>query len=144
MLWLGHEAVHCSDDWYLTVKILILDDEPDIRYLAALGLERFGGMTVREAATADEAIGIAREDVPDVILLDVVMPSADGPAVLERLNADPVTAGLPVIFMTASPAETDIERLLALGAVAVLSKPFDPVTLGDEIRAALGVGLPPK
>jgi CheY-like chemotaxis protein len=126
------------------VKILILDDEPDIRYLAALGLERFGGMTVREAATADEAIEIARVDVPDVILLDVVMPSADGPAVLERLNEDPATAGLPVIFMTASPAETDIERLLALGAVAVLSKPFDPVTLGDEVRAALGVELPPK
>lgn len=126
------------------MKILILDDEPDIRYLAALGLERFGGMTVREAATADEAIEIAREDVPDVILLDVVMPSADGPAVLERLSADPVTAGLPVIFMTASPAETDIERLLALGAVAVLSKPFDPVTLGDEVRAVLGVELPPK
>lgn len=119
------------------MKVLILDDEPDIRYLAALGLERFGGMSAREAATADEAIAIARREQPDVILLDVVMPHVDGPNVLERLRRDPATAAIPVIFMTANAADSDIERLISIGALAVVAKPFDPVSLGDVIRAAL-------
>lgn len=119
------------------MKVLILDDEPDIRYLAALGLERFGGMSARDAATADEAIAIAREEQPDVILLDVVMPHVDGPKVLERLRQDPATAAIPVIFMTANAADSDIERLISIGALAVVAKPFDPVSLGDVIRAAL-------
>ena len=119
------------------VKVLILDDEPDIRYLAALGLERFGGMTVREAATADEAVVIAREFLPGVILLDVVMPNEDGPRVLERLRQDPATAAIPVIFMTANATDSDLERLIRIGALAVVAKPFDPVSLGDTIRAAL-------
>lgn len=119
------------------MRILILDDEPDIRYLTAIGLERFGGMTAREAASADEAIALARETRPDVILLDVFMPLEDGPAVLERLRQDPSTSDVPVIFMTANPAESDVGKLLGLGAVAVLEKPFDPVTLGDRIRVAL-------
>lgn len=119
------------------MRILILDDEPDIRYLTAIGLERFGGMTAREAASANEAIALARETRPDVILLDVFMPLEDGPAVLERLRQDPSTSDVPVIFMTANPAESDVGKLLGLGAVAVLEKPFDPVTLGDRIRAAL-------
>lgn len=119
------------------MKVLILDDEPDIRYLAALGLERFGGMTVREAATADEAVAIAREYLPDVILLDVVMPNEDGPRVLERLRQDPATAAIPVIFMTANAADSDLERLMRIGALAIVAKPFDPVSLGDTIRAAL-------
>lgn len=119
------------------MRIIILDDEPDIRYLTAIGLERFGGMTAREAASADEAIALARETRPDVILLDVFMPLEDGPAVLERLRQDPSTSDVPVIFMTANPAESDVGKLLGLGAVAVLEKPFDPVTLGDRIRAAL-------
>lgn len=119
------------------MRIIILDDEPDIRYLTAIGLERFGGMTAREAASADEAIALARETRPDVILLDVFMPLEDGPAVLERLRQDPSTSDVPVIFMTANPAESDVGKLLGLGAVAVLEKPFDPVTLGDRIRVAL-------
>ena len=119
------------------VKVLILDDEPDIRYLAAVGLERFSGMSVREAATADEVIALAREDAPDVILLDVVMPREDGPAVFGRLKGDPATSALPVIFMTANPLRSDVDGLLKLGALAVLTKPFDPVRLGDEIREIL-------
>lgn len=119
------------------MKILILDDEPDIRFLAALGLERFGGMSVLEAATADEAVALAKANVPDVILLDVVMPNEDGPAVLERLRRDPATAKVPVIFMTANKSESDAERLVHLGALGVLAKPFDPVGLGDSIRALL-------
>lgn len=119
------------------MKILILDDEPDVRYLTALGLERFGGMSTHEAANADEAIALASEVSPDAILLDVYMPNVDGPTVLERLKRTPSTSEIPVLFMTANPSKADIERLIGLGAVAVFEKPFDPVTLGDRIREAL-------
>lgn len=119
------------------MKVLIVDDEADIRYLAALGLERFGGMTVREAATADEAIGYMKTEIPDVVLLDVVMPMCDGPAILRRIRGDADLAEVPVIFLTANPSEVDAARLVSLGARAVIAKPFDPVTLGAQIRSAL-------
>lgn len=116
------------------MNVLILDDEPDIRFLTALALTRYGGMSAREAASAEEAIVLAHETTPDVILLDVFMPREDGPTVLARLRDDTATAACAIIFMTANPTASDIARLIGLGALAVLEKPFDPITLGDRIR----------
>lgn len=119
------------------MKVLILDDEPDIRFLVTLGLTRFGSMQVSEAADGDEAVALAVENPPDVILLDVLMPGIDGPGVLARLRAEPAVASVPVIFLTANPTESDVAHLLRLGARGVIPKPFDPVTLGDQIRSLL-------
>jgi CheY-like chemotaxis protein len=120
------------------VKVLIVDDEPDIRRIARLGLSRVGGMEVVEAANGADGLVRAREDRPDAILLDVMMPGLDGPSTLARLREDPQTASVPVVFLTAKAIAAEVDRLKSLGAAGVLTKPFDPMTLARELRAALG------
>ena len=119
------------------MKILVVDDEADIRRVARLSLTRLGGMEVVEAASGPEALQQARSSAPDAILLDVMMPGMDGPAVLLALRAEPATAGIPVVFLTAKAMTSEVERLQGLGAVGVLTKPFDPVTLAQDLRTAL-------
>ena len=121
------------------MKVLIVDDEPDIRRIAKLGLSRVGGMEVVEATNGTEALARAREEHPDAVLLDVMMPVLDGPSTLARLREDPATAGIPVVFLTAKAIAAEVERLKSLGAAGVLTKPFDPMTLARELRAVLGV-----
>ncbi|HEU0107179.1 MAG TPA: response regulator [Vicinamibacteria bacterium] len=121
------------------MKVLIVDDEPDIRRIAKLGLSRVGGMEVVEAANGAEALVRAKEDKPDAVLLDVMMPGLDGPSTLARLREDPATAGIPVVFLTAKAIAAELERLKVLGAAGVLTKPFDPMTLARELRALLGI-----
>lgn len=119
------------------LKVLIVDDESDIRRIAGLGLSRLGGCEVVEASNAREALDQARATCPDVILLDVMMPGQDGPATLEALRADPSTALIPVVFLTAKAMPSEVARLTALGAAGVLTKPFDPRTLADQVRTRL-------
>ena len=121
------------------MKVLIVDDEPDIRRIAKLGLSRVGGMEVVEAANGAEALVRAKEDKPDAVLLDVMMPGLDGPSTLARLREDPATSGIPVVFLTAKAIAAELERLKSLGAAGVLTKPFDPMTLARELRALLGI-----
>lgn len=119
------------------MKVLIIDDDADIRKVASLALSRLGGMEVAEASNGAEGIAAAAALKPDGILLDVMMPGLDGPAVLGRLRADPVTASIPVIFLTAKAMGSEIARLRSLGAAGVLTKPFDPASLSGQIRAIL-------
>ncbi len=119
------------------LKILIVDDEADIRRIARLGLARLGGCEVLEACNGREALDLARTGLPDVILLDVMMPGQDGPATLEALQADATTAPIPVVFLTAKAMPGEVARLEALGAAGVLTKPFDPRTLADQVRARM-------
>lgn len=119
------------------MKVLIIDDEADIRKVASLALSRLGGMEVAEASNGAEGIAAAAAFKPDGILLDVMMPGLDGPAVLDRLKADPKTAGIPVIFLTAKAMGSEIARLRSLGAAGVLTKPFDPASLSGQIRTIL-------
>ncbi len=121
------------------MKVLIVDDEADIRRIAKLGLSRVGGMEVVEAANGAEALVRAKEDKPDAVLLDVMMPGLDGPSTLARLREDPATSGIPVVFLTAKAIAAELERLKVLGAAGVLTKPFDPMTLARELRAVLGI-----
>jgi CheY-like chemotaxis protein len=116
------------------MKILIIDDDADIRSIARLSLSRLGGMDVIEAASGGEGVRRAREEAPDVILLDMMMPTMDGLDTLAALRAQPATALTPVIFLTARAGE-EAERLRALGAAGVLIKPFDPRTLSQAVRA---------
>ena len=121
------------------MKVLIVDDEPDIRRIARLGLSKVGGMEVVEASNGAEGLVRAKADMPDVVLLDVMMPAVDGPTTLARLREDPATAGIPVVFLTAKAIAAEVDRLKSLGAAGVLTKPFDPMTLARDLRAALGL-----
>ena len=121
------------------MKVLIVDDEPDIRRIAKLGLSRVGGMEVVEATNGTEALVRAKEDHPDAVLLDVMMPGLDGPSTLARLREDPATSAIPVVFLTAKAIGTEVDRLKSLGAAGVLTKPFDPMTLARELRNVLGI-----
>ena len=117
------------------MKILIIDDDADIRLIARLSLSRVGGMTVIEATSGVEGVRKAQDEEPDVILLDMMMPAMDGLETLSALRSQPATAMTPVIFLTAKAVGDDVERLTFLGAAGVLIKPFDPRTLSQDVRA---------
>lgn len=117
------------------LKILHVDDEPDIREVAAMCLMMDPAVEVRSAASGEEALLLLKSDwSPDVILLDVSMPQLDGPGTLERIRRLPEHQLTPVIFMTARAQTHEQIRFLELGAVAVIVKPFDPMGLADQVR----------
>jgi CheY-like chemotaxis protein len=122
----------------MTTTVLVIDDEEDVRYIVRMSLGRMGRMTVLEAETGAEGIELAKSERPDFILLDMMMPGMDGAAVFRALAAAPETAGIPVIFLTAAVMAYEVERLKELGAKAVIRKPFDPLSLGNQIAAILG------
>jgi two-component system OmpR family response regulator len=95
---------------------------------------------VRIVDNGAEAIAAAGERLPDVILLDWMMPTMDGPTACAKLKANPATAGVPVIFLTARSQESEILKGLALGAAGYITKPFDALTLGDQVRALISSG----
>ena len=112
------------------MKVLVIDDEADVRYVVQASLTHIGGMTVVMASSGTEGIARAKSEQPDVILLDMMMPVMDGEATLRALREDAETARIPVVFLTATKVENR-------GAKGVLSKPFDPLTLPNELRALL-------
>ena len=115
------------------MKILIIDDEEDVRDVACMCLGLMHGFEVLSATGGEEGIGLAREHQPDVILLDLMMPVVDGTETIKRLRAADDTKNIPVIFLTVKNIESEIDRLMALGALAVMRKPFDPNTIGAQI-----------
>ncbi len=120
------------------MKVLIIDDEDDIRRIACLSLTRVGKMEVVDASGGLEGVRKAASERPDAILLDVMMPGLDGPATLSALRSNPATAEIPVVFLTAKAMASEIERLMGLGARGVLTKPFDPMSLPQELKTCLG------
>lgn len=117
------------------LKILHVDDEPDIREVAAISLEMDADMDVRSAASGAAALEIlAGGWSPDVILLDVMMPALDGPGTLVKLRALPGHDATPVIFMTARAQAREQNRFMDLGAIGVITKPFDPMSLARQVR----------
>lgn len=119
------------------MKVLLVDDEDDIRKIGALSLRSVGRMECLTAATAEEGLVLARAHQPDVILMDMMMPGMDGLGALAALRADEALRGVPVIFMTAKVQRREIEHYLEVGASGVIQKPFDPMRLADEIRRIL-------
>ena len=119
-------------------KVLIVDDEDDIRELVRISLERVGGLEVLSASSGEEGIAVATAEQPDAILLDAMMPGLDGPQTLERLKASDATSAIPVVFLTGSVQEVERNGFLGLGAAGILPKPFDPMTLADRLRGCLG------
>jgi CheY-like chemotaxis protein len=119
-------------------KVLLVDDDPDIRRLGELSLSRVGGWDAVVVGSGSEAVVAATSgDPPDAIVLDVMMPEMDGLTTLRRLQDDQRTAGIPVVFMTAKVQRSDLDAYLAVGARGVISKPFDPMTLPEELVRTL-------
>lgn len=122
----------------MPLTLMHVDDEPDIREVAAISLQLDPDITLISAPSGQDALDqLAGGLRPDVILLDVMMPSLDGPGVLSRLQQMESTADIPVIFMTARAQSNEVDRLRALGAVGVIIKPFDPMSLAGQVRDLL-------
>ena len=117
----------------------MVDDDPDIRRIAALSLGRIGGFQVASAPGAEEGLAEIARERPDLVLLDVTMPGMDGPSALAAIHALPGPR-IPVIFFTATSCDEEVERLCALGALGVVPKPFDVSDLPRRIRAIVDEG----
>jgi CheY-like chemotaxis protein len=119
-------------------RLLLVDDDDDIRTIATISLERVGGWTVVAASSGAQALELASAGPPfDAVLLDVMMPDLDGPATLDRLRSGPLGPDVPVVFLTAKLQPADQERLNRLGAAGVLAKPFDPMGLPRDLERVL-------
>lgn len=116
-------------------RVLYVEDEPDIQAVALLALELVGGLTVKICSSGDEALREGPLFGPELILLDVMMPGMDGPGTLRALRLMPTLAGVPVVFMTAKVQPQEIAHYTGLGALGVIAKPFDPMTLAEQVRA---------
>ena len=122
-------------------KILIVDDEDDIREVARVSLEMVGGWDVLVAGSGSEGLVEAKAGQPDAILLDVMMPDMDGPTTFQRLQADASTRHIPVILLTAKVQAADHLQFAELGVSGVLAKPFDPMTLPSQVAEVLSWSL---
>ena len=126
------------------MRTLLVEDDDDIRTLVRLSLEQLAGWEVVEVASGAAALQVASAKVFDVVLLDVMMPGMDGPETMRHLRAMPNSADLPVVFLTAKAMPSEVQRLLALGAAGVITKPFDPGDLVERIAAILAGATGPE
>ena len=124
-------------------RVLIVEDQPDIRKLIRMTLE-FEDYEIHEAADGAFGLSLARATLPDIVLLDVMMPGMSGPQVLQALRQRDTTRGLPVVFMTAKAMSDELEQLLQHGATGLIVKPFDPMTLPLDIRPYWEHGRGPR
>ncbi len=120
------------------MRLLCADDEPDIRTILDMALGTDPRLQVEVFGTGEALIARARAGDADAVLLDAMMPGMDGYETCRRLKADPATARLPVVFLTARAQHGERDAALSAGALACLTKPFDPLTLADDLLAALG------
>jgi two-component system phosphate regulon response regulator PhoB len=120
----------------MSASILVVEDEPSIQELIAVGLKR-SGHEVRGAATAEEAYGAVASALPDVILLDWMLPDASGPTFARRLRSEARTREVPIIMLTARAGDEDKVAGLEAGADDYVTKPFSPRELEARIQAVL-------
>ena len=116
-------------------QILYVDDEPDIREIVQMALGLVPTLTVTVAEWGMRALQSMLTNKPDLVLLDVMMPNMDGPTTLQQMRASPQLQAIPVIFMTAKAMPQEVARFRALGAAAVIAKPFDPMLLAEHVFA---------
>lgn len=115
-------------------RILYAEDNDDIQQIAIIALETIGGFTLKICNDGVEALASIEEFSPQLILLDVMMPNMDGPNALIKIREIEAFKNTPAIFMTAKIQPDEVEKYLNMGAVGVIAKPFDPMTLADQIR----------
>jgi DNA-binding response OmpR family regulator len=119
-------------------RVLVVDDDPVILRLLEVNF-RLDGFEVVAASRGDEAIAAADRDLPDAVVVDVMMPGVDGYEVCERLRGDPRFVDLPIVMLTARSQEDDRNRGAVLGVAGYMTKPFDPAELVALVRSLLGV-----
>ncbi|MBO0662146.1 response regulator [Jiella sp. MQZ9-1] len=119
------------------MKVLYVDDEEDIREIAKMSLELNPDFSVEICSSGNDALQFAPQWRPDLILLDVMMPGIDGPETLVRLSKIPETAKTPIIFITARTQRQEVEQFMSIGAIGVIGKPFEPMSLAGQVEALL-------
>ena len=115
-------------------KICYVEDDEDIQRIVRMTLERVGKMTVEVVTDSMKAIEVMVAFKPDLVMLDWMMPGMDGPTLFRKMKTEPAVSALPVVFITAKATQRDTDELLTLGAAGVLSKPFSPKDLPDQLR----------
>ena len=123
------------------VRIFYAEDDEDIQRIVRMSLERIGKMTVRIESDPLKAIEGIKEFKPDLVMLDWMMPGMDGPTLLKTMREQPETASYPAVFITAKATQKDHAELLELGAAGIVSKPFSPKDLPEQLRT-IWAGLP--
>jgi CheY-like chemotaxis protein len=118
-------------------RVMCVEDDPDIRTILQFSLENVGGYQVAMCPDGFVALETVGQFAPDLVLMDVMMPGLTGPQTLERLRELPCMAGVPCVFITAKAMAHEVEALLQQGASGVVVKPFDPVTLPQQVRVYL-------
>lgn len=120
------------------IKLLHVEDDADIREIAKMALDLSGEFEVVQCESGEDALTTVPGYLPDVILLDMMMPGMTGKQTLEKMREMPELADTPAIFMTARAQQSEMEELRSLGAAEVISKPFDPMSLADQVKSAIG------
>jgi CheY-like chemotaxis protein len=123
----------------MTFNVLHVDDEPDIREVVEMALSLDPSFSVQGCASGVDALAAVSRELPDLILLDVMMPGMDGPTTLTQLRQSPKTANVPVVLMTARAQMREVDHFQSLGATGIIAKPFDPMTLAAAVRRYLPV-----
>lgn len=118
-------------------NVLIVEDDPDVRLITRLSINKIGGMNATEASSGKRAVELVEQNRFDLILLDVMMPEMDGPTTLSRIRNIDNGVDVPVIFLTAKALPKEIDRLLTFGVQGVITKPFDPMTLSQVVNDIL-------
>ncbi len=116
-------------------RIMLVEDEPDIQLIARLALEAIGGFTLAVCDSARHALEVAPSWSPDLIMLDVMMPGIDGVTTFKKMQENPQLAKVPIIFMTAKARSSEVIIYKEMGALGVVAKPFDPMTLAEKVKA---------
>lgn len=115
-------------------RILYVEDDADIQLVAKLALESVAGFALHICSSGEDAVREAADFAPDLIVLDVMMPGMDGPSTLAALRTQAALADTPVVFMTAKVQAAEVAHFRSLGAIDVIAKPFDPMSLGAQLR----------
>ncbi|MAZ21497.1 response regulator [Roseovarius nubinhibens] len=115
-------------------KILHAEDDPDIREIARMSLEMIGGFEILQCASGEEVLKAANDFAPDMFLMDVMMPGMDGRESVRQLRQSANFAETPVVFVTAKASNVDVDQLKEEFEAAVITKPFDPITLPDQLK----------
>ena len=121
-----------------TKLILLIDDEKRLSSVIQMCLQKLGGWTVLTAESGREGLSKAETEKPDAILLDLMMPDMDGMTVLRKLQANPITAEIPVILLTAKVQSANYNEYTQLRIAGVIAKPFDPLKLAKQVAQTLG------